>query len=346
MTNEDYLAAVLASQRFDDDDPELKVLRDARDAVEKLLRKEYGSGPSIRYGGSHAKGTMIKASYDLDILCYFTRDDKTAGETLKDIHASVKMALEKEYFVEEKRSALRLKSRDKKHDFHIDVVPGRYVDDNKKGDVFLYQADGDKNHLKTNPDKHIEHVKESGHTDVIALIKYWVFLYNVNVKTFVLELATISALDGAKATSLEGRLKHVLADFAESIRSLTVEDPANPTGNDLSAIWTASVKAQLTDTATQALKTVENDGWSAVFKVSVDAALAAPPAVATLSVPLSKEMKMTNKPVGNPPGPPSSTPGRPEGIPPGPPKGVPPGPPHGEPPGPPDPPRPPPRKVG
>lgn len=265
MTNEEYLAKILSSQRFDDADDELKALRDARDAVEKLLRKEYGSGPSIRYGGSYAKGTMIRASYDLDILCYFAHDDKTAGDTLKEIHASVKNVLEKDYVVQEKRSALRLKSRDDEHDFHIDVVPGRFVDDEKKGDVFLYQADGDKNHLKTNPDKHIEHVKGSGHTDVIALIKYWACRYNLNVKTFVLELATISALKGATASSLEGRLKHVLVDFRDAIDDLTVEDPANPTGNDLSAIWTATLKADLRDTAKQVLKIVEKDGWEPVF---------------------------------------------------------------------------------
>lgn len=67
MTNEEYLNEILQSQTLDADGDELKLLRSRRNDVDKLLRKEFGSAPSVRYGGSKAKGTMIKDSYDLDI---------------------------------------------------------------------------------------------------------------------------------------------------------------------------------------------------------------------------------------------------------------------------------------
>ncbi len=88
---------------------------------------------------------MNLASYDLDIIL-LQHDDTTAGNTLEDIYNNTYDTLQDEYFVERKGSALRLKDKNPKNygvDFHIDVVPGRYVDD-QKSDVFIYRSTGDK----------------------------------------------------------------------------------------------------------------------------------------------------------------------------------------------------------
>ena len=136
MTDNEYLQTVLKSQDLADDSAELKALTARRKDVEALLRSAFpDSSPTIRYGGSKAKGTLIKESYDLDIVCCFPHDDTTAGETLEDIYNNVAAALEKDYAVERKRSALRLRDKDLV-DFHIDVVPGRFTDDSKT-DCFL-----------------------------------------------------------------------------------------------------------------------------------------------------------------------------------------------------------------
>src|SRR2546428_13535865 len=135
MTTNDFLAKVLAAQTLSDDSEELKTLQERRAEVEKVLRDHFEDcSPTIRYGGSKAKGTMIKEAYDLDIICYFPHEDTSAGETLEDIYHNVRKALEAEYWVEQKPSALRLRDRDPQNfkvDFHIDVVPGRYTDDTK-----------------------------------------------------------------------------------------------------------------------------------------------------------------------------------------------------------------------
>src|SRR5258708_7811201 len=127
-----YLRDVLTSQTLKQDSDELTALRDHREDVEELLQNKFSeSSPRIRYGGSVAKGTLIKESYDLDLTCYFQRDENAAGETLEEIYNNVEAALNDDYFVERKPSALRLKSKDDNSatDFHIDVVPGRFVDD-------------------------------------------------------------------------------------------------------------------------------------------------------------------------------------------------------------------------
>ncbi len=143
MNNNEYIQEILRSQTLAPDSAELVALQEQRAKVEKLLRKHFEkSSPTIRYGGSKAKGTMIKEAYDLDIICYFAHDDTAAGETLEEIYTNTRTGVELEYWVEPKASALRLKDRDPKNlkvDFHIDVVPGRFTDDSKT-DAFLYVA--------------------------------------------------------------------------------------------------------------------------------------------------------------------------------------------------------------
>jgi tRNA nucleotidyltransferase (CCA-adding enzyme) len=71
MTPNDYLQRILERQALREDGPELSALRNERGKIEAILRDAFGSKPTIKYGGSKAKGTMILLSYDLDILCYF-----------------------------------------------------------------------------------------------------------------------------------------------------------------------------------------------------------------------------------------------------------------------------------
>lgn len=262
MTNDEYLQKVLESQNLNEDSKELKDLRARRDEIEGHLRAAFGDSPSIRYGGSKAKGTLNKDTYDLDMTCYFPRDDEDAGGTVKEIFENVAAELEKHYTVERKTSALRVKGLDKV-DFHVDVVPGRFIDDNED-DVFLYRSIGEKERLKTNLDTHISHVKDSGVVPAIRLMKLWVFRNAVSLKTFVLELAVIDVLDGS-TDDVEEQLTTVLTKFRDNSADIKVEDPANPTGNDLSEVWNDSVRANVSSVARATLATVAVLGWEAVF---------------------------------------------------------------------------------
>ena len=94
MTDKEYLEAVLKNQDLKDDSPELRDLQKERANVEKLLRAGFPDcSPTIRYGGSKAKNTIIKENYDLDIASYFPHDDTSAGETLKAIYDNTEKAL-------------------------------------------------------------------------------------------------------------------------------------------------------------------------------------------------------------------------------------------------------------
>ncbi|MHB1011688.1 MAG: nucleotidyltransferase domain-containing protein [Desulfobacteria bacterium] len=268
MTNDEYLQAVLASQTLDEEGPELKELRSRRKEVEQVLRDHFQeSKPTIRYGGSKAKGTMIRESFDLDIICYFPRDDDEAGKTLKEIYEETQKTLQKKYHVEPKGVALRVRGGQKENyrvDFHIDVVPGRFTDDSKT-DAYLYKPSGEKGRMKTNLDIHISHVKDSGVTEAIRLLKLWRVRNALTVKIFALELIAIELLKKRKSSGLATQLKHIWTELRDRVDEISIEDPANPTGNDLSDLLDASVRAVLSGTARRTLQRIEDLGWESIF---------------------------------------------------------------------------------
>lgn len=264
MTDQEYLLGVLKQQDLADDSPEMKELRRRRDEVENLLRDEFGSAPRIRYGGSKAKGTLNKEAYDLDMACYFRRDDTSAGSTLKEIFESVEKALQRKYRTQRKGSAIRLLDTLDLCDSHIDAVPGRFVD-REEGDVILYSTSGDRERLKTNLDTHIEHVRNSGVIEAIRLMKLWKTRRGVVVKTFAIELLTIDLLEGKSGQTLSRQLRHLWTQLRDNIDNITIMDPANPEGNDLSDLLSPDIRRKLQSESRETLRTVEDDGWEAVF---------------------------------------------------------------------------------
>ena len=265
MNTDEYLRSILNGQTFADDDEELKTLRSRRAEVESLLRKHFEpSSPTIRYGGSYAKGTMIRDNYDLDIACYFANDDDSAGESIEAVFNNARTALAKKYTIQDRTCALRILG-DGTVDFHVDVVPGRFVDATK-GDAFLHQTSGSKTRLRTNLDTHIAHVRDSGVVDAIRLTKLWRERNGLSiVRTFVLELLVVELLKRRKSASLADQVTHVLTEFRDHSGDLAIEDPANPTGNDLSELLNDTVRGRLATAARDTLTVIEREGWEGVF---------------------------------------------------------------------------------
>ena len=264
MKPNDYLKKILAEQIFEDDAPELEDLRQRRNNIEGCLRTHFSkSSPSIRWAGSKAKGTMIRESYDGDMTCYFPHDEKEAGETLKGIYDNTELALTRDFQIERKASVLRVRDKeDWRTDLYIDVVPGRYTDDD---DVFLHRTTGDKQLLKTNLQTHIDHIRDSGVADAIRLMKLWKVRNGLNTaKTFVLELLVVRLLAEKKSAGLSMQQEHVWTEFRDNPDDLAVEDPANPHGNDLKPLID-DCRHLLSTVASDTLWQIENNGWEAVF---------------------------------------------------------------------------------
>lgn len=268
MSRNSELHDLLDAQRIPQDSDAMRELQDHRAEVESLIHNAFpGASITIRYGGSKAKGTMIKESYDLDIIVYVHHGETSIGDSLAEIYANIADALNGAYFVEPKNSALRLYAKTDSGPsdrLHIDVVPGRFVDDTR-GDAFIFQNEGQKSRLKTNLQTHVDHIKDSGVTDVLKLMKLVRVRQDADVKQFALDLLTVKVLDGKRGDSVDGQLTHVLSSIRDTNTPVSIEDPANPAGNDLTHLLSGHVWSDLQSIARGMLDQADTSGWAAAF---------------------------------------------------------------------------------
>jgi hypothetical protein len=117
----------------------------------------------------------------------------------------------------------------------------------------------------------VSHVRDSGHTDVVRLMKVWKVRSALAIKTFVLELVAVSLADDASGDSIRSRLEHVWTQLRDHIDDVKIEDPANPTGNDLSGVFGDAERNALSGASTIALDLIGDGKWSDVFGVDPDA---------------------------------------------------------------------------
>lgn len=254
MTLDKYLESLLASQNLSEQQE--NDLQAHKKEITEFLREKFGNDPVIKYAGSHEKGTMICDRYDLDIVCYFPSSD---SRSLKEIREDVSRRLAEKYLLKSKASAeqiLDLKGSEAPIDFHIDVVPGRFIEDTK--DVFLHVAYGDKERMQTNLKVQIDHIINSGCVPVIRLAKLWVHRNKINIKTFVLELFVVKTLSGYqnKGDLKKGFLK-VLEAFKDNFSSTELVDPAN-TNNVVSQLVDESEKMLVSRAAETAFKELKD----------------------------------------------------------------------------------------
>ena len=148
--------------------------------------------------------------------------------------------------------------------FHIDAVPGRFIDESRC-DCYLHISVGDKSYFKTNLKVHLKHIKGSGLIDQIKLLKLWKVRSGLSIRTFILELLVIEILKNSKATSLEDYLIEFWTTVKDGIFEIKVEDPANPTGNEVIEIFDDTNKQQLKDTATRTIELISRRRWEDVL---------------------------------------------------------------------------------
>lgn len=268
MSANDDLHGLLEEQRIAQGSDEMAEIQEHRTAIETIINDAFpGASKTIKYGGSKAKSTMILESYDLDIIVYVHSGEDGLGASLKDIYENIAEALETDYHIERKNCALRLSARASDNetvDLHIDVVPGRYVDDTRS-DAYLHQNEGDKERLKTNLQMHIDHIRNCEGRDTLKLLKLMRVRHDLDVKQFALDLLGVDLLKDTAGLTLEGQLTHVLEAIRDSDTPLNIEDPANPTGNDLSDYLADHIWDDLQQTASTMLDDADANSWGAAY---------------------------------------------------------------------------------
>ena len=193
-----YLQQVLDGQRVPAQAE--NTLRNIRDELERVLKSNWKTGdPRFYYGGSFGKRTMIRESFDLDLVVYFPQTDQF---TVRAFYEGVEKRLKDNKYVTQRHNvAIRLPYKD---GFHVDVVPGRAMDSDYKY-ANLYASEQDTT-WKTSIKIHIDFVRNGGHQDIIKLMKLWRLRHSVPIGSFVLELAIAQALYNCRSTTLEDRM--------------------------------------------------------------------------------------------------------------------------------------------
>lgn len=251
MTGHDYLADVLTDQKIELD--QIESLQLLRDEIETVLRNEYGSYPRIYYGGSYAKHTMIREAFDLDVIIYFPC---TQRATLKKIYESVHEALvSANYIVRPKTVALQLPYE---NGFHIDVVPGRAIDETFY-EAYLYK-NGEDTWMKTSLKKHMESIKDSGCREIIKLMKLWRICHRLEWSTFALEQTVIRALNRENKNGYDQCLIKVFKFIYDKIDQVQLVDPANSNN-----IIEVSLKTR-SSLKTAAKKSLDANYWEEIIK--------------------------------------------------------------------------------
>lgn len=266
MTTEQFLQNLLASQDLSPEQE--RTLQAHKKEVTDFLRAEFGDEPKIKYAGSREKGTLIKENYDLDIVCYFPSTDT---RSLKEIREDVSNHLSSKYLMGDKKaSAERIKSlkgASAPEGYHIDVVPGRFIEGTS--DVFIHVAYGDKERMQTNLKTHIDHITNSGCVPVIRLVKLWAYRNDIHIKTFILELFVVEALSGSRTKdNLESSFLKVMETLKDKFGNLQLVDPAN-TNNIVSRTISASEKITVAQAGEEAFNQLDGSDdlsdWKAVF---------------------------------------------------------------------------------
>ena len=224
-------------------------LDDEREGIDSMIKEAYPDSYPIHARRFAAKRTMIHEDYDLDEVCYFataTRRRVRRWKTFTEHRQAAGGILHRA------AEALGAAPEHLQGQGCQDRRRSRSYTDATQTDVFIHHNDGDKERLKTNLEVHISCVRDSGCTDAIKLTKLWRTRNAIGIKTFPLELLVIEVLRRDGSGNCETRFQRVLTAFADDIDNFNIEDPANPSGNDLSQALTDTIRNDLKNRAQHA----------------------------------------------------------------------------------------------
>lgn len=210
---------------------------------------------AIKPSGSHAKGTAIKSSADVDL---FISINSACPKTLQEIYDSLAS------FLTSNGETIRKQNVSIRCSFTngtVDLVPAKQNSTSWLDKDHWLCVRKRSSRQKTNIDTHIDLVKSCGHTDVIKLVKAWREKKKFEFPSLHIELVVIEALKGRHFVTLEDRLKAVLAWIAKNIEGSRFVDPAN-TNNVISDDLTNTEKQTIRKHAELAILATN---WQGVF---------------------------------------------------------------------------------
>lgn len=261
----EYLKDVLESHKMKHVQDFVNKVKQRSEEIKSKLHNHYGDKKYSSFGsGSFAKHTAINVKFDIDIIEPFKRN---SFDTLEDMFNSVYYFLQDEYKNKNVRVRKQkvsigvcfpLEEGDEKP-VEIDVVPGRemhegdYIDSHDLNLYFNEDHWGEKKGTckKTNIQKQISHISgKTNEREIIRLLKIWKKQKDKNYKSFVIELATIKALDDYSGdNALWPRLKYTMEYLRDNIceDNFHLYDPGNSNNDVVSSMDDYSRKSLKSD---------------------------------------------------------------------------------------------------
>lgn len=235
-----HLKCVLKSHNIENNESLMTAYRSKRNDVREDLKEKYKDKIyRIIHSGSYKKKTAVNIKFDMDIVIPFKKN----ADTLENLYNELYTYFDTDYrkrdttllSVKKQKVAIGLEFLVDGHVLDLDIVPGREIDDYEKyGDLNLYvneQMGSIKKatYLKTNIQKQIDHIQDNSTArNSIKNMKVWKRTNNGQAKSFVLELASIKALENYKGETDEwSKLKCVLEYVRDNIKTARLVDPGN-----------------------------------------------------------------------------------------------------------------------
>lgn len=207
----------------------------------------------IKISGSRAKGTAIDLCSDLDL---FISLSSATQLSLKQIYDSLYNHVCRQGIpARQQNVSIGVTYAGSK----VDLVParreGQYGNDHS-----LYHRKTS-SWTKTNIDKHISLVKDSGRTTEITALKIWRENHNLDFPSIYLEMFAIDALRGKSLSAPASNFIYLLNCISEQLSTKVILDPAN-TNNVLSGELTGQEKARI---VSQAKASISEKYWSSII---------------------------------------------------------------------------------
>lgn len=258
----EFLDNLLKNQRIPDNFK--KEMDNDRVEIERIINQIPNlPNPTYYYGGSRGKKTMIKESYDLDLVIYFP---ETTECSIEEIYEYVARFMgSSNYDVYPKNVSIRVLKR---HNYHIDLVPGKKIT-GSESEAFLWKAKK-KQRIKTNVTTHIDTIKNFGRRDVIKLMKLWKVRNGIDFPSFILEQIIIRSLNNYLDLPLDDAIIHALNYIVKNIESIRLVDPANSnnilTEDDNISTYSKSLILKATQLSLTKNDLSKLEGWKNLFK--------------------------------------------------------------------------------
>jgi hypothetical protein len=207
---------------------------------------------SAEFSGSLAKGTAVSVSTDADV--FLSVSSVTPG-TLADMYNTLSNAVSNAGYPVRRQD---VSVGTNVNGYSIDLVPGRRQ--SQYGNDHSLYRNRSGNWTKTDVQRHISLVSQSGRTDEIKILKLWRCRHNLEFPSFYLELAVLDALHYARNGDLAANVWRTLEHLRDHIALATYIDPAN-TNNVVSDDCSGAEKASI---AAQAASSLAKRTWQEV----------------------------------------------------------------------------------